>query len=286
MTDDCRSAAARYGTGTSLAGHRPRGRNGAPASEGRQPGCRGPRRYVKETQSCEQPELDAAQRSGARGERHVPHGSTYGSTAARAATRSGGPGDAQDRGALDALGRDAANRARGLAAETRSRMRADSSNARKLQERVRAELGRVLSHPQAIDVYVSADGCVCLTGPVLMEEADSAISAIQSVKGVQEVDDRLERYATTEHAPSLQADLTPPGRRSALMPELMVADDESAGLPWQHGAGCRAWLRSDVRKRTDSRSGVGERQLSHSANFVNSKSQTPESKQPICLRSL
>ena len=120
-------------------------------------------------------------------------------------------------GALDALGRDAANRARGLAAETRSRMRADSSNARKLQERVRAELGRVLSHPQAIDVYVSADGCVCLTGPVLMEEADSAISAIQSVKGVQEVDDRLERYATTEHAPSLQADLTQPGRRSALM---------------------------------------------------------------------
>ena len=120
-------------------------------------------------------------------------------------------------GALDALGRDAANRARGLAAETRSRMRADSSNARRLQERVRAELGRVVSQPQAVDVYVSADGCVCLTGPVLMEEADSAISAIQSVKGVQEVDDRLERYATTEHVPSLQADPTQPGRRLALM---------------------------------------------------------------------
>ena len=119
--------------------------------------------------------------------------------------------------ALDALGRDAANRARGIAAETRSRLRSDSSDARKLQERVRAELGRVVSHPRAIDVYVSADGCVCLTGPVLMEEADSAISAIQSVKGVQEVDDRLERYASAEHVPSLQGGRTRPGRRSALM---------------------------------------------------------------------
>jgi osmotically-inducible protein OsmY len=119
--------------------------------------------------------------------------------------------------ALDALGRDAANRARGLAAETRNRMRSDSSDARKLQERVRAELGRVVSHPRAVDVYVSADGCVCLTGPVLMEEADAAISAIQSVKGVQEVDDRLERYASTEHVPSLQGGRTRPGRRSALM---------------------------------------------------------------------
>ena len=43
-------------------------------------------------------------------------------------------------GVVYVLGRDAANRARGLAAETRSRMRADSSNARKLQERVRSEL--------------------------------------------------------------------------------------------------------------------------------------------------
>ena len=105
--------------------------------------------------------------------------------------------------ALDALGRDAANRARGLAAETRSRLRSEASDARKLQERVRSELGRVVSHPRAIDVYVSADGCICLTGPVLMEEADQAISAVQSVKGVREVDDRLERYASSEHAPPL-----------------------------------------------------------------------------------
>ena len=119
--------------------------------------------------------------------------------------------------ALDALSRDAANRARGIAAETRSRLRSDMTDARKLQERVRAELGRVVSHPRAIDVYVAADGRVCLTGPVLMEEADAAISAIQSVRGVREVDDRLERHASAEHVPSLQGGRTRPGRRSALL---------------------------------------------------------------------
>ena len=112
--------------------------------------------------------------------------------------------------ALDALGRDAASRARGLAAETRSRMRSDATDARKLQERVRAELGRVVSHPRAIEVYVSAHGCVCLAGPVLMEEADAAISAIQAVRGVVELDDRLERYADTEHVPSLQGERVRP----------------------------------------------------------------------------
>jgi hypothetical protein len=119
--------------------------------------------------------------------------------------------------ALDALGRDAANRARGIAAETRSRLRSDSTAARKLQGRVRSELGRVVSHPRAVDVYVSADGCVCLTGPVLMDEADSAVSTVQSVKGVKEVDDRLERYGSSESVPALQGGRTRPGRRSVLM---------------------------------------------------------------------
>jgi len=100
-------------------------------------------------------------------------------------------------------------RPRGLAAETRSRRRS-VADARKLQDRVRAELGRVVSHPRAIDVYVSAHGCVCLTGPVLMEEADAAISAIQAVRGVVELDDRLERYADAEHVPSLQGERVRP----------------------------------------------------------------------------
>ena len=118
--------------------------------------------------------------------------------------------------ALDALGRDAANRARGVAAAARSRLRMEMADARKLQERVRARLGRVVSHPRAIEVFVSADCCVCLTGPVLMEEADTAISAIQAVRGVREVDDRLERHASSDNMPALQRSPARTGRRSAL----------------------------------------------------------------------
>lgn len=118
---------------------------------------------------------------------------------------------------LDALSRDVANRARGIVAETRGILSHESVGGRKLQERVRAELGRVVSHPHAIDVTATDDGCVCLTGPILTEEADTAIAAIQSVHGVCAVEDRLERHATPEGVPSLQGGRTRPGRRSALL---------------------------------------------------------------------
>ncbi len=125
--------------------------------------------------------------------------------------------DPRGGGRRRALVRDQVARAAGLAAKTRSRLRPDTPSARKLQERVRATLRRVVSHPRAIDVYVSADGCVCLTGPVFMEEADSAISAIRSVRGVSEVDDRLERHAGRNAVPALQGGRTRLGRRLALM---------------------------------------------------------------------
>lgn len=120
-------------------------------------------------------------------------------------------------GALDALGRDAYNRARGMAAETWATMHGDTASARKLEDRVRAELGRVVSHPRAIDVAATDDGCVCLCGPILTAEADSAISAIRSVRGVCSVDDQLERHETAEGVPSLQGGRIRPGRRSALL---------------------------------------------------------------------
>lgn len=85
---------------------------------------------------------------------------------------------------------------------TRGRLN-ELRDARKLQERVRTELARVVSHPRAIDVYVAADGGVCLTGPVLMDEADQAIARVQGVRGVRGVDDRLERYADSDRVGAL-----------------------------------------------------------------------------------
>jgi BON domain-containing protein len=120
-------------------------------------------------------------------------------------------------GALDALGRDAYNRARGVVAETWSAVRTDEVTPRKLEDRVRAELGRVVSHPRAIDVTATDDGCVCLCGPVLTAEADAAISAARSVRGVCSVEDQLERHETAEGVSSLQGGRQRPGRRSALL---------------------------------------------------------------------
>jgi gas vesicle protein len=117
--------------------------------------------------------------------------------------------------ALDALGHDAANRARGLAAESWTAMRGETVDSRKLVERVRAELGRVVSHPRAIDVAASEDGCVCLTGPILSEEADDAVAAIGSVRGVCSVEDQLDRHMYAD-IPSLQGGRARPGRMSAL----------------------------------------------------------------------
>jgi hypothetical protein len=55
-------------------------------------------------------------------------------------------------------GRDLSNRARGFAAETTSRLAGETVPDEVLAERVRSKIGRVLSHPKAVDV--SAEGGV------------------------------------------------------------------------------------------------------------------------------
>jgi hypothetical protein len=118
---------------------------------------------------------------------------------------------------LDALSRDVQNRARGTAAEVRGRLRHDDADGRKLIERVRAELGRIVSHPRALDVSASDDGRIRLSGPILSHEADAALSAVASVRGVCAVEDQLERHATAQGVPALQGGRLRPGHRSALL---------------------------------------------------------------------
>src|SRR5688572_14418718 len=64
---------------------------------------------------------------------------------------------------LAAASRDAAHRAKGLVAETRSALRQGPVDDDVLVERVRARLGRVTTHPSAIEVSV-AGGRVLLKG--------------------------------------------------------------------------------------------------------------------------
>ncbi len=114
---------------------------------------------------------------------------------------------------LDALTRDVANRARGAAANVRARFDSGTTDSRTLVERVRAELGRIVSHPRAVDVLILHEGCVCLTGPILSSEADRALAAIAGVRGVTNVEDNLERHDTVEGVPALQGGRIRMGRR-------------------------------------------------------------------------
>ena len=92
---------------------------------------------------------------------------------------------------LEKAGRDLVHRARGAAHETAQRFRAEAEPAddRILEERARSELGRVCSHPSAIDLWCR-DGEVNLRGPILRREVRRVISAIASVAGVRDVDAR------------------------------------------------------------------------------------------------
>jgi gas vesicle protein len=107
------------------------------------------------------------------------------------------------RDALDATARDIANRTVGIVAATRGRLANDDVDDATLVDRVRAKLGRVCSHPRAIDVD-AANGVVTLRGPVLTTELDKLLGAVSAVHGVGSVRNELEPHDSADNIPSLQ----------------------------------------------------------------------------------
>lgn len=106
----------------------------------------------------------------------------------------------------DALGRasrDLANRGRGVVARAGSRLRPDHAEDRVVEDRVRSRLGRVVSHPHAIEV-LAIDGEVTVAGDVLASEAGPLLAAVRSVRGVRKVDDQLRVHDGPEEVSSLQ----------------------------------------------------------------------------------
>jgi len=104
---------------------------------------------------------------------------------------------------LGARSRDWKNRAKGVAAEVRSLARKEEVSDPVLEERVRAEIGRVVSTPGVIEVSSTA-GVVTLSGAVLAGEVDDLISAVRGVAGVEDVENRLEMHTTADDVPALQ----------------------------------------------------------------------------------
>lgn len=113
--------------------------------------------------------------------------------------------------AIDATRRDLANRSRGVAATVRERLTGEdvaSADDVVVAERVRAELGRVVSHPGAIAVAVDS-GRVTLSGPVLEREADRLLACVRDVRGVTDVVNRLDRHEEPGNVPGLQGGSPP-----------------------------------------------------------------------------
>src|SRR5947208_5065650 len=94
---------------------------------------------------------------------------------------------------LGATTRDVSHRIQGTWASTRSRWQPGEVSDDVLVERVRATLGRYVSHPRAIDVYAQ-NGCVELRGKILKREVDRLMYAVRAVTGVREIDNLLEDH--------------------------------------------------------------------------------------------
>jgi uncharacterized membrane protein len=105
--------------------------------------------------------------------------------------------------AIDASMRDLKNRAFGSVAATRGLFsRADIDDS-VLADRVRSELGFLVSHPSSIEVTVK-NGAVTLTGPIIENEVDQLLKGVRSIRGAKDIDNRLEVHKNADSIPGLQ----------------------------------------------------------------------------------
>jgi osmotically-inducible protein OsmY len=104
---------------------------------------------------------------------------------------------------LDARSRDFRNRAKGVAAEVKAMTGSEEVSDAVLEERVRAAIGRAVSNPGAVEV--SAIGpSVMLSGAVLASELDDLLSTVRDVRGVDDVENRLQVHESAGDISSLQ----------------------------------------------------------------------------------
>lgn len=98
---------------------------------------------------------------------------------------------------------DLKKRTRGFFLDARARAKGEPVDGPILEARVRSRLGRVTSHPHAIRVEAH-DGAVRLSGPIPRREARRLLREVGSVRGVDTVEDALERHDRNTGIPALQ----------------------------------------------------------------------------------
>jgi uncharacterized membrane protein len=120
--------------------------------------------------------------------------------------------------AIGATARDLSNRIRGMASAAGSLFSRKEVADEVLIQRVRSKMGRLVSHPHAVQVAAN-QGYVTLSGPILTHEVDDLLLSVSKVSGVTGVDNQLEVHEQAGNLPSLQGEGTRPGYRFELMQE-------------------------------------------------------------------
>jgi hypothetical protein len=104
--------------------------------------------------------------------------------------------------------KDVANRTRGVAASARYRVAGRKADDDVLHDRVRAELGRHVRYPHAVEVHVK-DRVVTLAGDVLADEERETARAIKHIPGVKQVEEHWKVHTEPDNIPTMQG----PGKR-------------------------------------------------------------------------
>jgi hypothetical protein len=108
------------------------------------------------------------------------------------------------RDAAGAASRDTEHRLAGIAARARAAVAPrPAPDDDVLAARVRSRLGRLVSHPGAIEVKATS-GRVALTGPVFVAELNQLLHGVRAVEGVIEIENVLEPHADAADIPALQ----------------------------------------------------------------------------------
>jgi uncharacterized membrane protein len=107
------------------------------------------------------------------------------------------------RNASGKTGRDVRNHVLGILAGVESLFRIRDVSDDVLEARVRSKLGRVVSHPGAIEAKVIS-GLVILTGPILATEEHPLLESVAGIKGVKSIENHLELHKLAGDIPALQ----------------------------------------------------------------------------------
>jgi hypothetical protein len=89
--------------------------------------------------------------------------------------------------------------------------RSQPENDQQLHDRIRARLGRVISHPKSVHVEVN-QGRVTLTGHILTKEVAELLNEVERNAGVKAVHNQLVCHETAQGIPELQGRTEPSGR--------------------------------------------------------------------------